>query len=129
MSVFFKREVLGDVARCVFLRHLDCFHLARSWFHRYDHAWLYFERAAVNFLAVDVNMAVGNELLRSKNRSSHAKAEDDVVKATLELLHEELGGVSFAQQGFAVGIDELLLAQHAIDSLELLSLIELDAIL
>lgn len=106
----------------------DQFHLAGSRFDRYDHAWLHLEGAAVDFLPIDLDVAVGDELLCSEDRRGQPEAVDDIVKAALERSEEELRSVAFRKQGFLISVDQLLVAEHAVNGFELLPLIELDAV-
>jgi hypothetical protein len=86
------------------------------------------EGAAVNFLAVDLDVAVRDELLGGEDRRGEPETIDDVVKAALELLEEELRSVALCEEGLFIGVDQLLVADHAVNGLEFLTLIELDAI-
>jgi len=125
--VALELHVARQLAADLLLSHNDRFHLARCRLHRHDHARAHLERAAVYFLAVDPNVAVGDELLRAEDGRGEAEAIHDVVEAALELLEEELRGVALREKSLSVGVNELLLADHAIDGLEFLSLLHLHA--
>jgi len=75
-----------------------------------------------------LNVPVGDELLRCKNRGGEAEAIHDVLQTALELFKKVLWSISFHQDRSFVCIYELFLAQHAVDSLELLLLCQLQAV-
>lgn len=85
---FFQFEVGGDLAGCQRNRFLDQLHFARFGAHGNDLARAHDVRAAVHFFAVDLNVAVGDELLSCENGGGDAKPEDEVVEAAFEVFKE-----------------------------------------
>jgi len=127
MLLAFEFEIAWDFSCGVFLRHCNRFHLTGSGFDGDSHAGEDEERSSVHFLPVDLDMSVGNELLGSEDGRGKAKAVDEIIEAALEHFKEKLCCVAFAEERFAVGIDKLLLADHAVDGFQLLALFELHA--
>ena len=105
--VSLEGKVLGKFPVDVLLGRQDRLHLARSGADRNDHAGLHEEGAAVYFFAVDLDVAVRDELLGAEDRRGEPEAKDDVVEAALELLNEQSRCVALNLESFFVGVDEL----------------------
>ena len=81
--VFSECDVFRDIAMETLLRNENRFHLAGSWFDRYHHSRANQEGASVYFLAIDLDVAVGDELLRTKDRGGETESENNVVESAL----------------------------------------------
>src|SRR6478609_666532 len=82
----------------------------------------------VDLLAVDLEVAVHDELAGLAARPGEAGAVDHVVEAALEQLQEVVAGLALATAGLLVVADELLL-HHAVGEASLLLLTELQQVL
>lgn len=83
-------------------------------------------RGDINSLAVHTEMTVRNQLTSLTSGASHAHSENNVVKSGLKELEEVLtGDTLFLGSEFVVVIE--LLLEDAVDELELLLLLQLEA--
>src|ERR1700722_6858898 len=107
------------------LRHLDCLddHLlgAARLGHAYNTANLDQGRGNRNFLAVNLDMPVTNNLSRLRERTREAEAIHHVVEATLEQYEQVLAGDSVHPFRLGEVLRELPL-HHPVDALDLLLL-------
>jgi hypothetical protein len=85
------------------------------------------EARAVDFLAVDADVAVNDHLASGPDRAGKARAADDVVEARFEELHEQFAGVTRTACGFVDVCAELLL-EYVVVVAELLLLVETQAV-
>src|SRR5262249_51247596 len=84
-------------------------------------------RRNIHLASVDRYVSVTNQLASLTARNREAKAIDDVVQTTLELLQQLCAGNALGARGFLEVIAELLF-QREVDALSLLLLAELQAV-
>src|SRR5688572_11255925 len=125
VDVFAQRQIadsdlmalLGDVepgcSRTVEHVHVPADHHALTRFgtQRHDVAFAHAIAGDVDPLAVDLDVAVADDLARLRASSRPGGAVDDVVEAQLEVLQHVETGDAFAPAGLEVDVAELALAQ------------------
>src|SRR3954452_9008189 len=111
-----------------FRRPLDRFGGFRSGLDRDDVFGSYLVRGDVHPAAVDLPVAVGDQLARLAPRGGEAEADEDVVEAGLEQAQEVLAGDAVLARGLVVVGAELFL-QHLVVAAGLLLLAQLHAVL
>jgi ribosomal protein S26 len=75
----FEFQIPRNITRCIFNRLLDSSKLLSFRFERNRHSRFDFKGAAINFPSIDTDVAMGDQLLCSKNRWGKPKAINDVV--------------------------------------------------
>ncbi len=122
-----RSDVIGDVALGEALRFHHQRHFLRLGTQRDLHAREDAARRDVALHAVDLDVAVRDELARGEHGRRELGAVHDHVQALLEQADQVLAGVALHAGGFMVACPELLLGHVAIIALEFLLGAQLDA--
>ena len=97
-----KREIIGHCSCAAFNRLFDPRHVLRFCLHGNFHPWAHLERSTVYFLAVDHNVAMGDELLGAKDRGCEFEPIDDIIQTAFQLLDESSVSIFFNARGFLI---------------------------
>lgn len=124
----FAREVLRNACCAIFNALLNDRHLVGFRLNRNGHAGANKERTAVDFFAIHKDVAMADELLRSKDAGSEFEPVNDVVEAALEALDEDRRCIPLGTHCFFVVANELSVGEHSVDRFEFLLLFQLNAV-